>query len=58
MKFNQLIELLSQGALDATLVNLYGKNDLDDKIYASFVRNNTIWNIPASADEGWSFPRG
>ena len=29
MKFNQLIELLSQGALDSTLVNLYGKNDLE-----------------------------
>ena len=41
--------------LGAVTMNAIDEIYLDDKIYASFVRNNTIWNIPASADEGWSF---
>jgi hypothetical protein len=41
--------------LGSVTMNAIDEIYLNDKIYASFVRNNEIWNIPASADEGWSF---
>lgn len=41
--------------LGAVTKNAIDEIYYDDNIYASFARNNTIWNIPASTGEGWTF---
>ena len=41
--------------LGAVTKNAIDEIYYDDSIYASFARNNTIWSIPASTGEGWTF---